>query len=834
MSSPSLGNVDRYQLLELLGRGGMGAVYRAWDPGLKREVALKLLEAAGHGAARERFATEVEALLRLDHPNVVCIHTAGEVAGRPYLIMDLVEGEALAERLERGPLACRAAAALVRDLARALARAHALGVLHRDLKPDNVLLRAPAGEPVLIDFGLAKDLASSHAGPTRSGTFLGTPGYWAPEQARGELAAIGPRTDVYGLGALLYACLTTRAPLEGATLAELAVAAESRAPEPPSSFDPGVDRALEAVCLRCLEKAPGRRCPSAEAVAQELERYLEGKLRPPRPRVPLWLGAGALAIAAGLLAARGAPSSLGAGSSPTSLAALVPEPSRAPTRGPAGGRSSPLPEDPREPFARPMSDADVRAALAELSEAPALRLLARVSRGLRFPALHGRLTPRALESRGGPPRAALLYLSARRGERRGLEELAGALLRADAPFVLRDPRLCERVLFRLLARGGQSALAMLGLVFESLREGELVRAAYSAASQLGSPRSRVRLQGLGLDELPLELAWAALRARAEESEQARPVPSSERGPPAAVSDESCRFLIQRALADLAPRSLELLWLEERALRLLEPGTSAQDLRSQAEAELGRGRREAARARWLAGSLQGDTGCLARLALHLEPGPASLALLHLAVELGQRSALRALMSRDPAAAEGYARALDGKDVSSWRDFWRAHELTLAAAGLDLRPPPEPAEPGWASLEVAMTRPLKLDAARALIGRELQRSRTLQGIARDAARAETKAAGSALYLATTWAKQDQGPVARALAWTALELAPARAGFAALAKKLEDFHPALARLLARLAQERPAAAEAADWEALHDEGERCLRDVGLPHLAGPGEDP
>jgi serine/threonine-protein kinase len=201
--------IGRYRLVEQIGRGGMGEVWRAQAPD-GREVALKLL-LAGRGAGpdqRRRFGTEVRTQLRLRHPNLVALLDAGETdAGVPFLVLEWVPGETLAARLAReGPLHPRDAVELVRRLALALAHCHGQGVLHRDLKPENVLLRAGDGEPLLTDFGLARDLDVSLA--TRSGVSLGTPGWWSPEQAFGQTGAVGPRSDVYGLGALLYAALT--------------------------------------------------------------------------------------------------------------------------------------------------------------------------------------------------------------------------------------------------------------------------------------------------------------------------------------------------------------------------------------------------------------------------------------------------------------------------------------------------------------------------------------------------------------------------------------------------------------------------------------------------
>ncbi|MBX3472584.1 MAG: serine/threonine protein kinase, partial [Planctomycetes bacterium] len=257
--------VGPYVVHEQLGRGGMGVVHRAVDARTGREVALKVLLVADE-RARRRLLQEARALARLRHRHVVDLLDAGEHQGRPWLALELVRGRSLEERLEReGPLAPRDAARLVQALATALAHAHREGVLHRDLKPSNVLLDVD-GTPRLTDFGLAglaQDPGESRL--TKSGTIVGTPGYWAPEQATGQASAVGPHTDVYGLGALLYACLTGRPPIEGDSIVELLAATGQRRPALP-----GVDRALDALALRCLEKRAEARPPSADAVAREL------------------------------------------------------------------------------------------------------------------------------------------------------------------------------------------------------------------------------------------------------------------------------------------------------------------------------------------------------------------------------------------------------------------------------------------------------------------------------------------------------------------------------------------------------------------------------------
>ncbi|MGE0711203.1 MAG: protein kinase [Planctomycetota bacterium] len=263
--------IGPYEVLGGLGAGGMGAVLRARDPYLGREVAIKIPagRAAQSEPARERFRREARALARLRHPHIVPLLAAGEEGGAPYLVLELVAGETLEERLRRGPLPPAQAADLVRKLAAGVAHAHRQGVLHRDIKPANVLLDA-AGEPALTDFGLTRDLEAvpDQARLTRTGQLLGTPGFVAPEQADGQLARLGPATDVYGLGATLYAALTAAPPRAGDD--PIAQLTASGPIAPPHELVRGVPPWLSRVCLRCLEDEPERRYPSAEALSAAL------------------------------------------------------------------------------------------------------------------------------------------------------------------------------------------------------------------------------------------------------------------------------------------------------------------------------------------------------------------------------------------------------------------------------------------------------------------------------------------------------------------------------------------------------------------------------------
>jgi WD40 repeat protein len=279
-AAPPLGVLGDYELLEELGHGGMGRVYKARQRGLGRLVALKVIRAGAAATAddRLRFRTEAEAAARLDHPNIVPVYEVGEYDGQPYLAARYVEGAPLSRHLDRFRDDPRAAAALLAALARAVHHAHQRGVLHRDLKPGNVLLEWRAGDsgppvPYVADFGLAR-LLDQDSGLTRSGDLVGTPNYMAPEQASGGGAASTTATDVHGLGAILYALLTGRPPFAGPTVLETLERVKGREPDPPRRLNPRVDRDLATMCLTCLAKDPRRRYASALALAEDLESWL--------------------------------------------------------------------------------------------------------------------------------------------------------------------------------------------------------------------------------------------------------------------------------------------------------------------------------------------------------------------------------------------------------------------------------------------------------------------------------------------------------------------------------------------------------------------------------
>ncbi|MFO0865836.1 MAG: serine/threonine-protein kinase [Gemmataceae bacterium] len=266
-----------YELLNEVARGGMGVVYRARQVELNRFVALKMILAGRLANAEDvlRFRTEAEAAGRLKHPSIVAVHDIGEVEGQHFFTMEFIEGKSLAEVITHGPLPQRLAARYVRLIAQAVHHAHKQGIVHRDLKPSNVLIDVD-DLPHVTDFGLAKKLGTDSA-KTRSGAVLGTPSYMAPEQAEGRLKDIGPGTDVFSLGAILYELITGRPPFRGETPLETILQVVNNDPTPPSVMNANVDHDLETICLKCLEKDPSLRYGGADQLAADLHRYLEGE-----------------------------------------------------------------------------------------------------------------------------------------------------------------------------------------------------------------------------------------------------------------------------------------------------------------------------------------------------------------------------------------------------------------------------------------------------------------------------------------------------------------------------------------------------------------------------
>jgi serine/threonine protein kinase len=279
--APTFGD---YELFEELGRGGMGVVYRARHNSLDRIVALKIV-LGGSAATRAdlaRFRGEAETAARLNHPHIVPVYDVGDRDGLPYFTMRYVPGSTLAHRLADGPMQPREAAELLAPIARAIAHAHDQGVLHRDLKPSNILID-DEGQPFVSDFGLAKRLLPelSDDDPTQllrpvtqTGAILGTPGYMSPEQAAGRRGVIGPSTDVYSLGAILYAMITGRPPFQAASPVDTVMLVLEQDPISPQVLNPRVDRDLEMISLKCLQKPIELRYASAAELADDLEAYL--------------------------------------------------------------------------------------------------------------------------------------------------------------------------------------------------------------------------------------------------------------------------------------------------------------------------------------------------------------------------------------------------------------------------------------------------------------------------------------------------------------------------------------------------------------------------------
>jgi len=269
--------VPGFEILEELGRGGMGVVYKARQINLNRLVALKMVLAGAHAGpvALARFHKEAQAVASLQHPDIVQIHDVGQASGLPYFSLEFIESGSLDLKIDGRPQNVRQAAWTISILARAIHAAHLQGIVHRDLKPANILLTAD-GRPKITDFGLAKRRGDD-THQTRPGAIVGMPDYMAPEQARGEADDVGPLVDQHALGAILYELLTGRPPFRGSTPSDTLEQVCTQEPVPPTRLRPKLPRDLETICLKCLQKEPHRRYPDADALADDLDRFLDGR-----------------------------------------------------------------------------------------------------------------------------------------------------------------------------------------------------------------------------------------------------------------------------------------------------------------------------------------------------------------------------------------------------------------------------------------------------------------------------------------------------------------------------------------------------------------------------
>jgi len=288
VATPSI--VPGVELVELLGRGGMGVVYRGRQPALNRDVAVKFLSdaAMADSRQRQRFQLEAEAIARLRHQHIVQLYDSGIADGRPYLVMEYVSGSTLAHWQQSSRRTPRAAAELVAQLADAMQVAHKAGIVHRDLKPANVLIDQQ-GEPRIADFGLTK-MMTNEIGISSNGEILGTPAYMAPEQATSRLDEHGPASDIFSLGCILYELLTDTPPFSGVTPLQILTAVAQDDPPPPTQVNSSIPRDLSTICLKCLQKQPSQRYASMEVLAADLRRFLQGKPVLARPITTLERG----------------------------------------------------------------------------------------------------------------------------------------------------------------------------------------------------------------------------------------------------------------------------------------------------------------------------------------------------------------------------------------------------------------------------------------------------------------------------------------------------------------------------------------------------------------
>src|SRR5207302_27903 len=282
--------IGAYTVQDRIGQGASAVVHRGWHNGLQRTVAMKFLPNIHEATAKARFVRESRALRRLDHPNIVQVLDTGEHEGTPYIVFDFIAGGSLGDRIAQEPLTDGEALAVLDGIAKGLDFAHRQNIVHRDVKPANVLLDM-TGSPVIVDFGLARLMEQPSA--TATGLFAGTPAYMSPEQAEGN--AIGPAADQYSLSALAYELMTGQVPFPGDTVSEVLVALLTRAPEAPSVLRPGLARAVDEALLRGLDKDPANRWPSCQALTDAILTAMYSSA--PAPRVAVVAAAAATAVA---------------------------------------------------------------------------------------------------------------------------------------------------------------------------------------------------------------------------------------------------------------------------------------------------------------------------------------------------------------------------------------------------------------------------------------------------------------------------------------------------------------------------------------------------------
>jgi serine/threonine-protein kinase len=277
--------IPGYEIMGEVGRGGMGIVYKAWQPKAKRFVAVKMMseKSVENETRRKRFLAEAETLASLSHPNIIALYEAGEIDDVPFFTFEYCSGGSLAKKIAGNPIAPAQAAAIAEKLARAVATAHKQNIVHRDLKPANILL-TPEGEPKITDFGVAKHLDRDE-GMTRAGSILGTPNYMPPEQAFENSKSLTPQADVYALGAILYEMLTGRPPFKGVTAMETIEQLRFQQVVPPRMLVGRIPEDLQTICLRCLRKDKTQRYPSAAELVADLQRYLAYQPIEARPEV---------------------------------------------------------------------------------------------------------------------------------------------------------------------------------------------------------------------------------------------------------------------------------------------------------------------------------------------------------------------------------------------------------------------------------------------------------------------------------------------------------------------------------------------------------------------